>query len=141
VNLTRTKAGKIGTERIGVSTSETGKVAGEIPRKALSIVNSAQELETTAEIGTAAIEVGIELAVPPRIVIGRPEASVLPHPTKLVIFLTFRTRNTQSLDRKCKLLGRQCTRSFTNALVLLLLLPPRVKFVQPPVIQPPRMIR
>jgi hypothetical protein len=77
VNPTRTKAGKIGTERIGVSTSETGNVAGEIPRKALSIANSAQELETTAEIGTAAIEVGIELAVPPRIAICRPEASVL----------------------------------------------------------------
>jgi hypothetical protein len=59
-----------------------------------------------------------------------------------VISLTFRTRNTQSLDRKCKLLGRQCTRSFTNAPVRLLLhLPPRVKFVQPPVIQPLRMIR
>jgi hypothetical protein len=106
VRLTGIRAGKTETEQIGVLTSKIGKVAGERLRKAIGTVNSVHEFVTTAEIGTAAIEVEIELGVPPQIATCCPGASAPPSLKGLGIFLTFRK---QCLDRKCKLLGKVST--------------------------------
>jgi hypothetical protein len=87
-------------------------------RKAIGTVSSAQEPEITAGIGTAEIAVEIEVGVPPQIATRPPEAndqSVQHPPTGIVIFLTSRRRSTHSSDRKCKKLGKRCTRNSTNA--------------------------